>query len=99
MSRLWKWVLSGLGGLALLFGVYFIGRRNRLGVVNLEVATKQLEAANAQHDKLSQQLATLHDKRTEILSDILAEATKPVGGTAPTNAEVLLRLRAHGLVE
>lgn len=100
MSRAYKWLLLSLASVGMLFAVYFVGRRNRKGEVNLEVAKKELEAANAKHEQVIKQLDTLHDKRMDIVADIITEevASAQKAGAPISDEDVLRRLRAHGLV-
>ncbi len=100
-KRAYKWLLAGLGGLAVLLAVYFTGRRDRKGEVNLQVATKELEIANAKHNKLAEQLSRLQYDRVDIITDILAEEAAAVAKAngKVDDEEVLKRLRAHGLIK
>ena len=99
LKRIWKWVALTVGSLGLLFIVYFVGRRNRQGEVNLEVASKELERANSKHEELSGKLKTLQEQRMDIVADIVSEATASKVKTTITDEEVINRLRASGLIK
>lgn len=95
----WKVKLALLlGSLSLLFAIYFIGRRNRLGELNLEVAKRELEKADEKHKKLQQEFTILHSKRVSILSDILEHETKKLPANL-SDADITQRLRADGLIK
>ena len=96
LSRFWKWLLLSLASIALLFGVYWSGRRNRKGEVDLSIATRQLEAANEKHEQLSGKLQDLQEQRKDLIADVIE--AEIIGG-AKTPDDVLARLRKHGLVK
>ncbi len=72
----WKQKAAAFFGfLASLLLVFFLGRRNRRGEVNVAVAQRELELANNQHDKLVLKMEKLNDRRADIAADIIEEET------------------------
>ncbi len=102
MLASWKAKIAAFFGvLASLALVYLIGRRNRKGEVNVEVAQRELELANTKHDKLAAQLDALHEHQTNIIADILEEETARLtaSNTGLTDEQILDRLRTDHLIK
>ena len=102
-SRFWKWLAAGVGGLALLAAVYFVGRRDRNGQVNLDIAKKELDVAIRQHQAAQKQVDELHARQVDIVADILTEETARLAQQKKTgemsDAEIDKRLHDDGLLK
>ena len=96
-------LLLALGSLMTLFLVYFVGRRNRKGEVNLAVAQRELNQVQAQHAKIEDKLGVLHARQTDIIADILAEESarivKQNADKELSDDEVIERLRTDHLLK
>lgn len=103
MSSIKAKLVAFFGLLASLALVYFIGRRNRKGEVNVAVAQRELELANKKHEQLQSRLDALETKRINIAADIIEEGTarviKEAGNEKLTDDQVVERLRLTGIIK
>ena len=100
-----QWVKLAAGCTVLLAGVlvFFAGRYRRNGEMDFAAAKRELELNTARGAVLEKQLQANHAKQVEVVSDILAEelalSAKQKAYNELTAADVVARLRAHGLLK
>lgn len=99
-GKTWAWVTGVVGAIALLAVAYFAGRGKRKGDVELEIAVRELDKANKQHDAAQAQVEKIKTKQTRLVSEILAVQALRVEEQAKaegkTHEEILQRLRDSG---
>lgn len=72
-QRFKKAIFGTLAGLMAIILVYTVGRRNRNGELNLQIANHELKSTLDKQSIIQQDLAQLQEKKVRLVSDILAE--------------------------
>lgn len=102
-ERCKKWFAIGLAGLLGLIAVYFIGRRNRKGELNLEIANHELQTTIDKQKILTQDLDKLQKQKLDIITDIAAEKLTKIAieeqNAKKSEQAVIDSLRKRGSIE
>lgn len=99
-----QWVKLAAGVALFLVGavVYFSGRFRSNGELDFAAAKRELELNTARGASLEKQLAATHTKQVEVVADILSEeialSQRQKANNEISAADVIARLRAHGLI-
>ena len=103
VKKQWAKLAAGLALVVVGAIVYFSGRFRSNGELNFAAAKRELELNTARGASLERKLQENHERRVDIVSDILAEETALSRQKAANNElspeDVLARLRAHGLIK
>jgi lauroyl/myristoyl acyltransferase len=102
-ERFKRQILLTLAGFIGLISVYFIGRRNRKGELNLEIANRELQATIDKQKVLTQNLDKLQEQKLDIIADIAAEKLQKLAAEEKnaklSDRDVVDRLRERGSIK
>lgn len=102
-DRFKKYIAMTVAGIIGLATVYFIGRRNRKGELNLEIANRELQATIDKQKVLTQNLDKLQKQKVDIIADIAAEKLHKLAAEEKnaklSDRDVVDRLRERGSIK
>lgn len=102
-TRFKKQLVLTIVGLLGVLSVYLIGRRNRKGEVDLQVAEKQLNQTLDKQKALTETLNNLQKQKIDIINDIASEKLSRIlieeRNAKKSDQDVIDSLRKRGLVK
>jgi preprotein translocase subunit SecF len=103
IKQKWVGLATAVASLMLLLSVYFLGRRTSKGELDFAAAKRELELTNQQSEALQHKLEAVNAKRVEVVADILSEeialSQKKKANHELDEADIIDRLRDHGLIK
>lgn len=103
VKKQWAKLAAGVALFVVGALVYFSGRFKANGELDFAAAKRELELNTARGASLEKKVQENHEQRVEIVADILSEeialSRQKEANHELSPADVLARLRAHGLVK
>lgn len=103
LKKQWAKLAAGVALFVVGAVVYFSGRFNSKGELDFAAAKRELEINTARGASLQKQLDANHTQQVEVVADILsaeiALSQLQKANNEISAADVIARLRAHGLIK
>lgn len=98
-----KYIAIAMASIIGLATVYLIGRRNRKGELNLEIANRELQITIDKQKVLTQNLDKLQKQKVDIIADIATEKLQKLAAEEKnaklSDRDIVERLRERGSIK